>query len=365
MTEERRTIISYYGALLVALVALSGCDKGRNRAASEAPHADAGAPGPAVDPELAQAVQAAAAPASGAREGVQRPEKDLPETGVFAPGVADRKAAPGSSPEVTLGSTGSAPKVSLVAAQPKPGSRREGHVELQLITGPRSALPTIDFIVALETVKGSGEEGEAPVEVTARVTSAKLSTQQPGRVPDGVSSAISRLESSRVRYEVAPNGAATRFVVEEAKGTEEGLAHTVRGLGDVLATLSLPYPAEPVGKGAFWMVSSRERFHGVDAVVYRMFKVERIDGEAVTLSINTKRYAAGGSVGLPGLEPHTIEQFQGPGKGQLVVRAGDTFSAEGQIVESLAAVLEPRHDAERRINVQLEARARVSFVGRK
>ena len=130
----------------------------------------------------------------------------------------------------------------------------------------------------------------------ARITTAKLARDQPGRLPPGVEAEVAKIEGSRVRYQVDARGIGSGFVAEPRPGLEGGLAQVVSGVRNLLRMLHLPIPSQPVGEGAFWMVTAREPFGGLDTIAYRMFRVTKVEEATVALTVNTKRYTAGGQV---------------------------------------------------------------------
>jgi hypothetical protein len=344
------------GVFLLAL----GCE-GEKKAVAPASAADAGAPkgAPGVDPDLAEAMREVAGVDPGAppQSGAGQP----PPSGVFAPGAADREVAPGAAPKVTVGGTGSAPRLTssgLVLPAKKP---REISTTVSVRTGPRAALPTLDLLLRLEAAapKQDGKEGAAlPLDVTGKVARARLAAEQPGRLPAGLDAEVAKLSGSKVTYVLRPDGSAADISIEVGKGVDEGLGRILGFASELFGTLHLPYPKEPVGPGAFWMVASRERYVGLDVVTYRMFRVERVEGDRATLSVSTKRYVAGGTVDFPGLPPHRVAEFRGEGRGELVVADGQGV-VEGRLQDSLLANLEPEGQPGR-IPVQLETSGMVT-----
>lgn len=360
----RRTVYS-----LLVVLGCAACDKEDESATHEkASGTDAGSPKQtAIDPKLAEAVaQVAEAPARAAPTGGGLNEAP-PEKGVFEPGEADKHIAPGAPAKLTLGSKGGGKRVSLGAVIPGPKYERQVALQLSVQTGPRSALPTMDLIVDLKSKappeKASDTEASS-VDMMGRVTSAKLAAEQPGRLPPGVDEEIRKLTGSRIRFTISPTGKARGIESEAPKGIDEGgLGRAVRSAAELFSSLYLPYPREPVGPGAYWMVSSRESFSGLDVLVYRMVRVESVDDDRVTLSLNTKRYVAGGQIDFPGLPPHEIDQFKGEGEGRLVVKTAPAHLVEAELTEGMLASLIPQGDPGRRLSLQFEVNGKVQVAG--
>jgi hypothetical protein len=110
-------------------------------------------------------------------------------------------------------------------------------------------------------------------------------------------------------------------------------------LGEVLAMATLPYPDQPVGKGAYWMATTRETYSGFDTVAYRLVKVERIEADSVLLDMNVKRYAANARLPADRLPPNMkelkLEGFQCTGNAKLTVRSGMPVPVSGRLSSDL------------------------------
>jgi hypothetical protein len=109
------------------------------------------------------------------------------------------------------------------------------------------------------------------------------------------------------------------------------------------------------------MVASREIYAGLDTLAYRMFKVEKLEGENATLSVNTKRYVAAGQLSFPGLPPHRVDEFQATGRGELSVRAGAGLD-QVRLNEAMMTNLAPGSDPGRRITAQFDVTTQFAFA---
>jgi hypothetical protein len=301
--------------------------------------ASAPPPGRALDPELAQAVAAASARARPGAPGEANKEGGAPPNGIFSAAAAEREAPKGGAPKITVGSDGSEPRVALGPAQPKPGSKTSGTVQVEFQSDPQQRGLPLLFGVTLEAQKAKdAKEGEpGPVHVVARVTSAAIAI--PGAPPELVRD-VAKLKGSKVEYDVLPDGAGSGFRFEVAKGAET--ADSIRALSDTLAVVTLPYPDKPVGAGAYWMATSRDEVFGLDLVSYRLVRVERVEPGKVSLTVNTKRYSASPTLDLVGLPPDTprdMIEFQALAEGKLEVVPGSGFPGSGQQNSMLGAAL--------------------------
>jgi len=337
MSHRTTLELALTAALAVALVALPACEQKKSESPPvEHAAADGGAAAQhGVDKSLAEAV-AAVAGNPGADQ------KGPPESGVFAPGAADREMRAGDYPKLVLGNKGTGDTIQF-AGLPKPMKKLEGRVEVAIQTGPRSAMPTIDLGVTFEPESVKGEPGAAvPVPVNGKVASAKLAAEQPGELPAGLDKQVAKAKGSRIGFEFAPAGGARVTDVVPTKDMDESFVQVVRSASNAFSVAFLPYPTEPVGVGAFWMVTSRESFAGLDVVVYRMMKLEKIDAGHATISVSAKRFVAGGDIGFQGLPPHDIAEFAGNTNGRIVVSAADPADVQGELVDALVSGLSPK-----------------------
>jgi hypothetical protein len=356
------------GFFALAVLALGGCEEEKKTDPQSG--ADAAAQqGPAVDPDLAEAVQAASSKEKG--QPGANPEGDgPPPNGIFAPGAANRELAKGAAPKITIGSEGSAPRVKLAAAPPAAGWKRNGSVDLTIRAG-RNALPVITADLSFEATKAKPvNPGEAPPAANGGGTPVHASVVKASVGPGAAGAAeldkvVGKMKGSRLTFRVLPNGASDDFNVDLTKGAAKDLDALLRPLSEILAAVSMPFPDKPVGKGAFWMVTSRETVMGVDVVTYRMVRVEGIEGDVATLNLNIKRYAASTDLALPGVPAGSkLEQFQSLAEGELTVSAAaPLLPSGGSLRQNLVAMLSPAEgtDPSQRMTAQSSSEATLKF----
>ena len=316
-------------AISLAALALVACEDKKAQRPVEGN--DAGAPRPAShgDKNIVDALRA---------EGSAAAQQGPPETGVFAPGAADKELKLGDPPKFVMGQKGSEPLVQL--APPKPGKRVEGKVEVGIQMGPRSAMPTVELGFSTEPAEKGEQPATGPFALLVKASSAKLGADQPGQLPEGADKQIGKMRGSRFKLEVA-NGAGRVTTVEPSKDTDESLALILRAAADAFTFVFQPYPTEPVGKDGFWMVESRENYAGLDAVVYRMYKVLEAKPESVMLEVNVKRLVSPGKLAFPGVPPHHVEQFQDSVTGRVEVLPSDTSNIHADLTDTMIAGLAP------------------------
>jgi hypothetical protein len=226
--------------------------------------------------------------------------------------------------------------------------------------GPQKPLP-VEFGVSIVAQEAAGATGLADVVVT--VKSVNPATDQ---APPQLSGQLAKLKGSKVEFQVTPNGGGRNFLptVSKAGATVQG-DQWIRGLSDALATITLPYPEEKVGTGAFWMATSREGVMGLDLVTYRLVRVERATDNQVTLSVGTKRYAADTNFNLAGLEGQggfVLQEFRSVADGTLMLSVGQPVPGQALLKLNLGAILMPANDPNGQPGtVQVQGPARFSF----
>ena len=313
----------------------------------------------ALDPDLAQAMAAASAVAPGKAGAAVA--GGPPPTGIFAPGAADREIKKGDPPKVTLGDEGKAPRITLTPAQPKPGSKQSGTISVVQQQADGGGVP-IEFAVTFEAQKPKGDvTPTTPIPVTVKVTGARISM---AGAPKDLEATVAKLKGSKVDYEVAADGAGSNYRFEVSKAAPADLADTVRSLSDVIAVVTVPFPDKPVGKDAFWMATSREGVLGLDLVTYRLIKVQSIDGQKVTLNVNTKRYSATSNFDLPGLQPgapRSLAEFQALAEGTVELVAGKGFPVGGSQNSALGAQLQDPANPRARGMLEIRTQADLKF----
>jgi hypothetical protein len=224
----------------------------------------------------------------------------------------------------------------------------------------QGALP-VDLALSIEAQKPKAEADAgtaSAVSVSVKITSAKLGITG---VPQELAARFGKLKGAKVEYDVSPDGAGSGYHYELPAGAEDA-RDQLRVLSDVLALVTLPLPAEPVGNGAYWMATSRDGVFGLDLVTYRLVKVEEVSGNAVTLSLGTKRYATSNRFdfeGLPPDAPHELAEFESKSDGKLRLVSGSPFPATGDLQSVLAATLAMPN--QQRGVLQIQSRATFDF----
>jgi hypothetical protein len=366
-TLPSTALVLSLAGLCLAGTSLVACDKKEAPAAGEekpSAKADAGLDDEALkgaDPDLAKAMKAAQ---SAQKPATAKGEAGGPPlNGIFGPGEADKAAAKGAPATFTLGADGSEPRVQLGPGL-KPGTKHSGTVDIATQADPQQGAIPIQFGVSIEVNKPKAE-GEAPAPagsvVVIKITSAKINA--PG-VPADLATAVGKLKGSRIDYQVGADGVASHVKSEIPKGVDPSFRDPVQALTDLMVGVTMPVPSKPVGVGGFWMTTTRDVLMGLDVVSYRLVKVEKIEGTAVSLSLNTKRYAASPAFELEGLPPDapkTMAEFRSAAEGKLTLLAGEVLPKSGEIQSLIGAALGEAGARGPHAMVQVQSRATLSF----
>lgn len=329
--------------LLAGCLALTSCGQD----GSGQKPADAGVPDASKEPivggKLGAAIASAAAASSATAKAKAGDEGAPPETGIFAPGEADKRQPRDAAPKLELLGEGADPKVQLALKLDAPEQKTTVTIGMRMGQGMR--LPTVEFALSIKPEKGKGEKPKdpaapEPLRVAATVTGTSLPGSQ--NIPKELGDAIGKLKGTVVRWDLTAAGAAQNHAVTLPKDAGEGLELVVDALVDVLSGMTAPLPAKPVGKDAYWMVGDRSKTAvGLDVVRYRVFKVQSIEGDAVTMSVDIRQYAADGKLKIdtaPGQKSEMpMEAFDSAGKGTVVWKADGFLPVRGDVTEAVRA----------------------------
>ncbi len=277
-----------------------------------------------------------------------------PESGVFS--ASDAAAAlPKNAPyKIEVISDGSEPRARL-AAKPDPKSEQKLDITLGLRLGGPQGLPNLELGVSLKAEKPAdapkrgrgrarGERGSDEGDRQDRVGDARLDV---GRRPAEAARGRAReAEGSALRYELSPANVVSNLQFELSKDADPGLQPLIGALGEAIALLTPPLPDKPVGAGAYWMVTDRVVASGAQLPVlrYRVFKIEKVEGGAVSLSVDTRQYAEGADLKLPGPNGEitmTIDRLDSSGKGTLTWSPSSFAPGVADASQRLQALLVP------------------------
>jgi hypothetical protein len=368
-----RTRLGWKAAAVLAV--LSGC-QGAEKAAAEKGAAEKGAAGkdgagdpngdplgenkPVVDRKLANVM---AAMRSEAREAGSGGPGAPPSNGILGTEGAARELPAGAPAQIVLGAEGAAPRVRLGGERVAAGAGPSGTLQLSYRSGG-SVMPTVDLDFKAKTsaeATAGTAAGAAPTATRFGFVNARPAADQPGRLPENARAEIAKLKGSWVDFVSGPEGGvqSQRFAVA---GNNPVLQPLVQGSAVALSALELPYPAVPVGVGAYWMVKSRETAEGADVLVYRMVKLTELAQNVAQLTVSTRRYLITPQLALEGLPAHHVRQFQSEGTAQLSLPVGATYPTRVEVSDQFASLVSPDERPTQAMPVQSELTAKLTLA---
>ncbi len=328
------------GASAGTLLLLTGaCDE--KKSASPASSPDAGADKYATaDPKLAKALQAAAAAAAASESGP-------PLDGIFAPGIADKRHPKGVPTKVDTIGDGAEPRVSLGGTSPdaaRAASFGPAAMELQMQMGPRMAMPTVDFGLAIHPAKK--DDGGADW-LVADVRKASPAKEQLGDLPPGTDQAIGSLEGTQIRLKLSTDGSESDMQMQLGKNSHPELERLARSAAEALVFDTVPTPPKPVGVGAQWIAETRMPLSGLDVIAYRAYRVKGIDGARVHLTLDVKAYAAGTDTDLLGVpKGATLKQIDATAQGEMELVRGEVLARKSDLQQRIVMVFDAPAEAQ-------------------
>jgi hypothetical protein len=339
--------LRFAACLLASCLVLPACGSGD----SGSKPTDAGVPDapnqPMVGGRLGAAIaSAAAASSASAKSKAKGADGDQPpESGVFGPGEADKRQPKGAPPKIDMLGEGTDPKAQLALKPDGPEQKTTITVGMRL--GQAVRLPSVEWALSIKPEKAKGDkpaEGAAPAPLRIAATVTGVSMPPQNGSPKELSDKIAKLKGAVVRWDFAPNGAATNHAVELPKDSGEGLELVVDALVETLSLMSAPLPSKPVGKDAFWIVADRGKTAiGLEVVRYRVFKVQSIENDTVTFAVELRQYAADQKLMVPDEQGKksdmALEAFESQGKATVVWKADAFVAVRGDVSERVGAKL--------------------------
>jgi hypothetical protein len=299
------------------------------------PVADAGPDDkqPLVDGKLAEAMKSAQLQSSAeAPPSVDGP----PPNGVFAPGQADKAHAPGAPLKLEILSSGTEPRVNL---RPPLDLGKTKSFTLQV--GKRleqRVRPPLDYELAVSLQEPEKPEGgEAPTATarTIRFTIKKVGLSgQEGALPADAAKQLNSLKGSSVSAELAPDGSLSKVQMAMAPEAEKGLDELVADVAETLDLFFSPWPDKPMGVGAYWMATDRVILSTLPVVRYRVTRIESIEGDVISVSLDIRNYALDPQrlpAGVPADQGLLLVGFNAGGKGTFTRGLKELIPSEGQL----------------------------------
>lgn len=334
---------------LVALIAAlaPGCEDKPptpvSRAADSADK-DAGLDSPAVGGKMKDVQKTLEGTGLSAEELAKQP----PPNGIFPAGVADKAHAPNAPPKLEIFQEGEEPRIQLHASAPEPQTMA---VQLQYSLGAAPNVRVFFVEIGAPGTVGKGlerissdmkkklkdldaEAGGAAKPSAAPSASAagSAAAEAPSAAaPSGDRELVAKIVDfsqsgalgSSLDAEIAftvTKGGATNFKTKlNGEPAKEGdpRVFELSAIEEMVFALYTGVPDKPVGANGAWTISDRRTSFGSDVVRYRLFQVEKIEGDVAHLQLMVRQYAA----------TDTSSLIQEPG---LVLRAY-TFEGRGKL----------------------------------
>lgn len=351
------------GFSIAALGLLSGCNDDKTTTVIDAGVDDAGPNKALLGGKLGAAVAAAESGSSHAAS-AKAPGDGPPEAGFFPPGGADKAQPLGAPPKVEVLGEGAEPRVLLATAPPS-------EQQVRLLTGYRmgqqGSLPPFDFTLAIKSAKGKDEKADAP-QIVAKVVAVEIPGAS-GKLPKELTDGLDKLKGSEVRYRLTANGAmldmATSVPKEKSANPEVDpmLDVAMRGLLEAMTLMTVPLPTKPVGVGGYWIATDRGTSFGIDVVRYRVFKVQKIEKDQATLTVDTRQYAVKNEIDLGAVAQNqkiTAERFDSQGKGTISWVSSQILPATGDVSQRTTVMIGGGTPGQPKGGLQVELAAKTS-----
>lgn len=310
--------LSLAGVVLIG----AGCDE--KKTTETAPAGDAGATTDkyaTADPKLEKALQAAASAAP-------VDENAPPPTGIFAPGVADKRHPKGAPTKVDMLGDGAEPRIPLTGgADAVRTSYGPAMLEIAMATGQNVNAP-----VGLSLVLGAAKKDEGGADWLVGEIKKAAPDEQGDQLPPGTDKDVESLAGTELRLKISADGAESDVQPELAKGaTAAGVDRIARNAAEALVMATVPSPPQPVGVGGQWIAESRMPLGSLDVIAYRAFKVKSIDGNRIRLAFDLKAYAASPTTTVVVPKGATMEQVDAEGQGEIELVRGEVLARKSNV----------------------------------
>ncbi len=313
----------------VALATGVGCNKASEKTTpgAEAESTAAPAASVAVDPDIANVAREVTQAAQAKGKSSAASEEGPPPDGILGPERALKELPPGAAPKVVLAKAGDG---ALGVLGGKPVAHKAlGSLSLSVRTGPRSALPTVDFGFAV-----AGGEADTSNALNLSLAEVGLNPNQPGALPPSLPRAVATLKGASVDLKRGPQGGVSEVVVKKGAQTDVQMEGLLDAAADAFYGAVLAFPSQAVGVGALWMATSRERFGGAQVMAYRLYEVKEQQGAAAVLSVKTQRYLIDAT-----MADSSVMRFMSSGTADWIVAPGQALPLEGRQQDSMQAIL--------------------------
>lgn len=306
--------------------------------------------------------------------------KQPPVTGIFPEGVADKAHGLKDPPKLEMISEGNDPKIKLHSSVPevqtlvakmqlrlqgRPISNRTVFIE---IAPPELAGKTM---AALEEASRKPEEpkaaGSAKPATSAPAASGSVSASAAPVVEAPPSPAVPVIPpgadrpmvatvmdvggggsdfNATITFTITKSGAMS-FVRKFSKpitDPKEALTRDVElgAIEELLVGLFTGIPDKPVGEKAQWTIVDRRTSFGSDVVRYRLFQVQKIEGDQAALQVMVRQYAASDTTSLVDNADIILGGYAFGGQGAIQIGPKKYFPNAGALKIQMQGNLIPK-----------------------
>jgi hypothetical protein len=164
-----------------------------------------------------------------------------------------------------------------------------GHVAQE--ASPMKPIPSVDYVLTLETKRVSLNGSQAKVEfVVDQATVAPMESEP--ELVRSMEDAIEPVRGLRGRYSVDSRGRADKLEIDVPKDATSRTHQMIETLELALHQLNVPLPDEMVGDGAQWTVVRNIEQHGLKLEQRSTFEIAKIDGSSVDIRTKVEQTAA-------------------------------------------------------------------------
>ncbi len=319
-------------ALIAALlVCAAGCHDNKPKQAVAAAAASAG---PTSSASAAPAASAESAPSASASQAAVASASAAPvasaapaaSAGAKTPPTGSAGKAGASGTEVKLLSPGAAPrhKLRYRLAQGKIEkfkltSATSMTIHLAGRAMPAPAIPTLEMLATIQ-VGSVSPDGVAKRDLRIQKVQLANPDKVPSAVRHSVEDSLGEMAKLKGHDEIDSRGRLLTSKLDTS-GLDDGqVKQMMQAMATAFGEVSAPFPAEAVGKGARWQVSTEVEQMGMKMKQVATYTLEKLDGDHGTTRIELEQSAPGSRIQIPGVPLNVDSELlgmSGTGKGEI------------------------------------------------
>lgn len=131
-------------------------------------------------------------------------------------------------------------------------------------------------------------------------------------VVDAMRTALTQMQGITGRAVVSNRGVLVDSSIDASSVQDENMRAMVDSLSTQTEALTVPFPAEEVGRGATWRVTRQAKLMGIDTEMTLQYELVELEGETYSLAVEQEVTAAPGPADIPGVPAEaavTIEDY--------------------------------------------------------